>query len=321
MQKGNKMAIRRHSSVGNFTIISNNVLSRADMSLKAKGLLAFMASKPDDWKFTIRTLASQCGKDGEGSVKNTVDELKKEGYVNIWAKKTGGKIDEWIWDITFEPWKFPEQEEDLPDVRNPHVEKPHVENRHNTNNIYNNNYINKTEILKKDNICRENEKPTFPDPLSKGQQVLDYLNERAPKSKKGRVRRFTTDTFIKPALKKYSVDDLKLIIDWWDKVYIRKHPDMVEYFDYQTPFRKSKIERYLELARDWDEDGANSDFNGKQGVRERIVITDEDRAHSGHVVRIKYAIDSKDKSDSICETCGCQITTRQYNFASWGSVV
>jgi len=45
------MAIVRAKRKTNFTIIGNTGLKDKRLSLKAKGLLAYMLSLPDDWKF------------------------------------------------------------------------------------------------------------------------------------------------------------------------------------------------------------------------------------------------------------------------------
>ena len=45
------MAIKRVKKEMNYTIINNTGLKDKSLSLKAKGLLAYMLSLPDDWIF------------------------------------------------------------------------------------------------------------------------------------------------------------------------------------------------------------------------------------------------------------------------------
>ncbi|MCC8013706.1 MAG: helix-turn-helix domain-containing protein, partial [Eubacterium sp.] len=64
----------------NFTAMSNYHLWDKRLSFKAKGLLSFMLSVSDSWKFTIKGLASMA-KDGTDSVASAVKELEATGYV------------------------------------------------------------------------------------------------------------------------------------------------------------------------------------------------------------------------------------------------
>ncbi len=43
-----------------FTMVANEVLNRADLSLKAKGLFAYLFSKPDGWDFAAERIAKDC---------------------------------------------------------------------------------------------------------------------------------------------------------------------------------------------------------------------------------------------------------------------
>jgi hypothetical protein len=71
-----------------FTQIANEVLNSRELSFKAKGIYAFMMSKPDDWNFTIRSMAKQV-KDGEDGIKSGIKELKDLGYIEYKKHKNG----------------------------------------------------------------------------------------------------------------------------------------------------------------------------------------------------------------------------------------
>ena len=58
----------------NFTIVDNSVLNSLDLSLGAKGLYAFLNSKPDGWDFSYRGLSSQL-KETERVLAKFVKEL------------------------------------------------------------------------------------------------------------------------------------------------------------------------------------------------------------------------------------------------------
>ena len=70
-----RMEIKR-----DYTVVNNGFLRDQTLSLKAKGLLAYMLSRPDDWQFSISGLSSQL-MEGELAIKGTLKELMKCGYV------------------------------------------------------------------------------------------------------------------------------------------------------------------------------------------------------------------------------------------------
>ncbi|MCD8216100.1 MAG: helix-turn-helix domain-containing protein [Clostridiales bacterium] len=77
--KGNGTVVRVKKD-SNFTAMSSYHLWDKRLSFKAKGLLSFMLSVSDSWKFTIKGLASMA-KDGTDSVASAVKELEATGYV------------------------------------------------------------------------------------------------------------------------------------------------------------------------------------------------------------------------------------------------
>ena len=71
----------------------NDLLNNPDISLKAKGLFAYIQSKPDDWSFSVERIANQV-KDGIASVRTAIKELENAGYLErIPAKKEDGTWD------------------------------------------------------------------------------------------------------------------------------------------------------------------------------------------------------------------------------------
>ena len=73
--------IFRVERTGNFTVMSNMHLKDRRLSFKAKGLLSVIFSLPPDWKYTLTGFA-KIAADGVESVKSTVKELEKYGYVS-----------------------------------------------------------------------------------------------------------------------------------------------------------------------------------------------------------------------------------------------
>ena len=64
----------------NYTVMSNHHLQDKRLSLKAKGLLSYMLSLPDDWDYSLKGLTVGC-KDGLDSVRTAVLELEERSYV------------------------------------------------------------------------------------------------------------------------------------------------------------------------------------------------------------------------------------------------
>lgn len=77
--RGEKMPIIRSSHDKEFTIIKNSTLREKGLSLRARGLLAYMLSFCDEWKFSVHSLANGTG-ESEYCVKKVLAELEKAGF-------------------------------------------------------------------------------------------------------------------------------------------------------------------------------------------------------------------------------------------------
>ena len=74
------MAVFRVEKTKDFTVMSNHHLRNKELSLKAKGLLSFMLSLPDNWDYTQKGL-TYFFRDGEDAISTALKELEKEGYL------------------------------------------------------------------------------------------------------------------------------------------------------------------------------------------------------------------------------------------------
>lgn len=79
----------------NYTIMSNYHLQDKNLSYKAKGLLSFMLSLPEDWDYSINGLVA-ISKEGVKAIKNILQELQKYGYLVI--KKKQNEIGQFEYD-------------------------------------------------------------------------------------------------------------------------------------------------------------------------------------------------------------------------------
>ena len=68
--------------------IPNNLVNDRTISWKAKGLFCHMASKPDNYNFTVASLASQFP-DGKSAIFAALDELKERGWITYLKRSNG----------------------------------------------------------------------------------------------------------------------------------------------------------------------------------------------------------------------------------------
>lgn len=79
-----------------YTQVHNAILTDPRLTWEAKGLMAFMLSKPDDWDFNRNEMMKNSA-DKEWCLKRIIKELKLFGYLKIEPLKDDkGKIVEWI---------------------------------------------------------------------------------------------------------------------------------------------------------------------------------------------------------------------------------
>ena len=62
------------------SLIQNEILDNKGLSLKAKGLYAYLASRPDGWEASSERIAED-QKDGRESVRSGIHELEKAGLL------------------------------------------------------------------------------------------------------------------------------------------------------------------------------------------------------------------------------------------------
>lgn len=73
------------------------------LSLKAKGLLCYLLSKPPDWRPQIEDICRNCS-DGEKAIRSALKELAKFGYARlVRSKDASGKWEGSFWTIYEKP--------------------------------------------------------------------------------------------------------------------------------------------------------------------------------------------------------------------------
>ncbi|PFB05034.1 DNA-binding protein [Bacillus anthracis] len=125
------MGIVRVEKNKNYSVVNNTGLRDERLSWKAKGILAYILTLPDDWVFYREELATHA-KDGLDSLRSGMKELKEYGYLQrLPIRNDNNKIVSWETVIHEVPQVeplvgFPPVEE--PPVENPPVGNPPVEN-------------------------------------------------------------------------------------------------------------------------------------------------------------------------------------------------
>ncbi|SDY37924.1 DnaD domain protein [Bacillus sp. 166amftsu] len=120
------MGIFRVKKDNNYSVINNTSLKDERLSWKAKGILAYILTLPDDWVFYREELASHA-KDGINSLRAGMQELKEHGYVKRFPiRNEKNKIIRWetvIYEIPVDENQPVEKPVDaFPPVQNPPVE-------------------------------------------------------------------------------------------------------------------------------------------------------------------------------------------------------
>jgi len=135
----------------NFTICSNTFLQDNKLSLRARGLMSYMVSLPEDWDFSVKGLSSLVP-EGRDAVRNALKELEDNDYLIRRQVKENGKFGKIEFDLYEDkhtdstsngnpfPDEVPQPEkpssENQSTVNEPAPEKPSSENPTQLNTIY-----------------------------------------------------------------------------------------------------------------------------------------------------------------------------------------
>ena len=170
----------------NYVVMDKTFLNDTRLSWKAKGILAYMLSMPDDWTFYLNEIVKH-STDGKSSFKSGFNELKKYGYVRMERQQRKDGTFKWETVVYERPYT------DFPSMENPSMENPSMENQ----TLLNNDKLNNDKLINdKDIYIRE---------------IYEHWNS------KGIIkhRKMTTQmkSHINARLKEYSVEELKKAID------------------------------------------------------------------------------------------------------------
>lgn len=133
-----------------FVQIDRYVFEDEHLSWKAKGLMGYLLSRPDNWKIRHTDLTKRA-KESKNTVTAILKELQLAGYINYYQERLeGGKFGKWIYDVyerpAFNPHFSPvpknrdtdNRDTDLRDTDNWDINNKELNNKDLNNNDINN---------------------------------------------------------------------------------------------------------------------------------------------------------------------------------------
>ena len=132
--------IRVQKLPSNFVMLDKGFLENPELSWKAKGILAYLLSKPDNWKVIVKDLVNHAT-DGKSAVYSGLNELKGMGHYqkNPVRDNDGKRISHWEGTISEVPMDslvntpsslLPNFQE----IDNQDIDNQYIENRERSNN-------------------------------------------------------------------------------------------------------------------------------------------------------------------------------------------
>jgi hypothetical protein len=116
----------------NYTTLDNTFIKDVSLSWKAKGLMTYFLSLPDDWTINFSEIEKHSS-DGRDSLRSAIKELKEHGYLIVEQNKTEeGKFGEMVYSI-FETPQTGKPLTEIPLTGKPLAENPKLLNTNKLN--------------------------------------------------------------------------------------------------------------------------------------------------------------------------------------------
>lgn len=153
------MPVIRVEKTSNYTVMPNYHLQDKRLSLKAKGLLSYILSLPNDWDYSVKGLTSIV-KEGSHTVTTILKELRETGYLEMRMINPDfeHKVIRWEYVIYEKPHQYP----DFQCIDNQPIDNQCIENRpiykvHTNKELNNkvNNKFNPPTIEEIEAYCKE----------------------------------------------------------------------------------------------------------------------------------------------------------------------
>lgn len=195
-------------------MLSNVGLRDKRLSFKAKGILAYMLSLPDDWVF-YETEIIKHATDGKQSLRSGLKELQEAGYLVKYQSREKGKFSNVEWVISDEPnidiTTFVPSTS-FTSTEKPTTEKPTTDNRPllNTNNTKDL-YIQNNDKDSPQSQKRYDDNSPY---MELAQRLLGHIQQRDPKYKERNMQTWADDMRKLVELDKRSVEEVERVLDW-----------------------------------------------------------------------------------------------------------
>lgn len=136
------MAIIRVSKQPNqFSIIDRTAAEDPKLSFKAKGIMFYLLTKPDDWQLRVSDLVKR-STTGRDAVYSGIQELRDAGYITMEIIRVDGKFKK----VRYTVYENPIKIDDVPDTENPDTENPDTENPDTENPEHSNTDLNDIDL-------------------------------------------------------------------------------------------------------------------------------------------------------------------------------
>jgi len=167
----------------NYTTISNQLFKNKTISLKAKGLMAYLLSLPNDWNLSINGIVA-CSKEGRRSIGNTIKELISAGYIERNQVRKNGKF------IGYDYFVFEQPKRPFADTTNEDTQNSIQISKEVIKEVIKENTLSKSEDFKLEVFSYEH--PIFKGDVSYSKEMLTdfYSYWSEPKSKTNKRMRW-----------------------------------------------------------------------------------------------------------------------------------
>lgn len=86
-----------------YVMINKNVMQDDRLSWKARGLMGYLLSLPDDWTIYLEELQKHSQKDGRDSLASGIKELIEHGYIVREVAREKGRFSAWTYNVFESP--------------------------------------------------------------------------------------------------------------------------------------------------------------------------------------------------------------------------
>ncbi|OAO08694.1 conserved phage C-terminal domain-containing protein [Staphylococcus cohnii] len=216
--------IRIDKTAGNYFIASKYYVEDENISWKAKGIMSYLFSKPDDWQI-YQTQLEKVSKDGKASVRSTINELIDNGYMTRQSRrKSNGDFDGYNYTLHEHPVNDGVRK--MEDAKMEDAKMVIAKSDTTNNNLTNNDLTN--------NDSRVDFIPY--------KEIIDYLNSKT--GKRFSHKSNANQKLIKARINEgYTKDDFFNVIDTKTNEWINVE-DMKRYLQPTTLFG-NKFDKYL----------------------------------------------------------------------------